>query len=37
MEQYLAMRIQSGALDYNAVISRYPDKKDAIDKLLDAQ
>lgn len=36
MEQYLAMRIQSGALAYDAVILRFPDKKDAIDKLLGA-
>ena len=34
MERYLAMRIKEGKLDYNEVISKFPQYKETIDFLL---
>lgn len=34
MEKYLAMRIKEGKLDYNEVILKFPQYKEAIDALL---
>lgn len=34
MAGYLAMRIEAGKLDYLAVVTRYPQFKDGIDKIL---
>lgn len=34
MERYLAMRIREGKLDYNEVISKFPQYKETIDFLL---
>lgn len=34
MEAYLASRIKLGKLDYVAVVTRYPQFKDGIDKIL---
>lgn len=36
MARYFAMRIEMGALDYNLVISKYPQYKDGIDAILAA-
>lgn len=34
MAKYLAMRIKAGKLDYDTVIKRYPQYKEAIDEIL---
>lgn len=34
MAGYLAMRIESGKLDYTAVVTRYPQFKAVIDEIL---
>lgn len=34
MATYLAMRIEDGKLDYTAVVTRYPQYKEAIDTKL---
>jgi len=34
MARYFAMRIEMGALDYNLVISKYPQYKESIDEIL---
>ena len=34
MVGYLAMRIESGKLDYLSVVTRYPQFKDGIDEIL---
>lgn len=34
MSGYLVMRIMNGALDYKAVVTKYPQFKDDIDKAL---
>jgi hypothetical protein len=34
MEKYLAMRIKEGKLDYNKIISKFPQYKETIDFLL---
>lgn len=34
MAGYLAMRINDGAIDYNIAISKYPQFKDEIDRIL---
>lgn len=35
MAAYLAMRIQAGKLEYDAVTEKYPQYKEEIDKLLE--
>lgn len=37
MAKYLAMRIKAGKLDYDTVIERYPQYKDAIDEILSGE
>lgn len=34
MARYLAMRIQAGKLDYDAVVAKYPQYKAEIDRIL---
>lgn len=34
MEAYLASRIEKGALDYTAVVTKYPQYKSGIDEIL---
>jgi len=34
MAEYLAMRIKEGKLDYDAVILRFPNLQEEIDKIL---
>ncbi len=34
MAEYLAMRIQEGAMDYKAVVDRFPRYKAEIDRIL---
>lgn len=34
MAEYLAMRIDKGKLDYDLVVSKYPQFKDEIDNIL---
>ena len=34
MARYFAMRIEMGVLDYNLVISKYPQYKESIDEIL---
>jgi len=34
MAAYLAMRIKQGKLDYDAVVAKYPQYKEEIDRIL---
>lgn len=34
MAKYLAMRIKAGKLDYDTVVTKYPQYKDEIDRIL---
>ena len=34
MPKYLAMRIKAGKLDYDEVVTKYPEFKDEIDSIL---
>ena len=34
MQNYFAMRIKSGKMDYTAVVTRYPQFKEDIDEIL---
>ena len=35
MAKYLAMQIKKGNLDYDKVVAKYPQFKDAIDELME--
>lgn len=37
MEEYFAMRIMDGALDYSAVVAKYPQFQAGIDSILIAE